>query len=116
MSLSCKSKYTDNTRSHSRRVPAPTSSKRKYTDKIHSHDPVRLTYRSAKKQCTEQGGKIEHEFKLVKGFTYVIYSNNTVLASANNGGNSASFPDDKVHTLSSNEHINVENDGKVTTQ
>jgi hypothetical protein len=29
---------------------------------------------------------------------------------------SASFPEDKVHTLSSNEHINVENDGKVTTQ
>jgi len=29
---------------------------------------------------------------------------------------SASFPEDKVHTLSSNEHIEVENDGKVTTQ
>ncbi|KAM0724199.1 hypothetical protein Q7P37_000081 [Cladosporium fusiforme] len=52
---------------------------------------------AAKKQCTDQGGKIEHEFKLVKGFT-------------------ASFPEDKVHTLSSNEHINVENDSTVTTQ
>lgn len=29
---------------------------------------------------------------------------------------SASFPDDKVHTMQSNEHINVENDSKVTTQ
>jgi len=29
---------------------------------------------------------------------------------------SASFPEDKVHSLSTNEHINVENDGKVTTQ
>ena len=29
---------------------------------------------------------------------------------------SASFPDDKVHSLSTNEHINVENDGEVTTQ
>ncbi|KAM0709217.1 hypothetical protein Q7P35_003254 [Cladosporium inversicolor] len=52
---------------------------------------------AAKKQVTDQGGKIEHEFKLVKGF-------------------SASFPEDKVHTLSSNEHIEVENDGKVSTQ
>jgi hypothetical protein len=31
---------------------------------------MRLTCRSAKKQVTDQGGKIEHEFKLVKGFTY----------------------------------------------
>ena len=29
---------------------------------------------------------------------------------------SAEFPDDKVHSLSTNEHLNVENDGKVTTQ
>ncbi|KAM0692823.1 hypothetical protein Q7P36_007379 [Cladosporium allicinum] len=51
----------------------------------------------AKKHCTDQGGKIEHEFKLVPGFT-------------------ASFPEDKVHSLSTNEHINVENDGEVKTQ
>ncbi|KAI5211620.1 hypothetical protein E4T42_08156 [Aureobasidium subglaciale] len=54
-------------------------------------------HRSAKKQVTEQGGKITTEFKLIKGFT-------------------AEFPEDKVHTLSSNEHINVENDGEVRTQ
>jgi hypothetical protein len=29
---------------------------------------------------------------------------------------SASFPDDAVHSLSTNEHINVENDGEVKTQ
>nr|POE94556.1 hypothetical protein CFP56_16796 [Quercus suber] len=52
---------------------------------------------AAKKQVTEQGGKIINEFKLIKGFT-------------------AEFPADKVHSLSSNEHLNVENDGKVTTQ
>ncbi|KAH0334712.1 hypothetical protein KCU81_g9350, partial [Aureobasidium melanogenum] len=52
---------------------------------------------AAKKQVTEQGGKITTEFKLIKGFT-------------------AEFPEDKVHTLSSNDHINVENDGEVRTQ
>jgi hypothetical protein len=29
---------------------------------------------------------------------------------------SAEFPEDKAHTLSSNDHINVENDGEVRTQ
>ncbi|KAG9849629.1 hypothetical protein KCU86_g15869, partial [Aureobasidium melanogenum] len=52
---------------------------------------------AAKKQVTEQGGKITTEFKLIKGFT-------------------AEFPEDKAHTLSSNDHINVENDGEVRTQ
>ncbi|KAF2229301.1 hypothetical protein EV356DRAFT_456106, partial [Viridothelium virens] len=51
----------------------------------------------AKKTVEEQGGKITHEFKLIKGFT-------------------AEFPPDKVHTLSSNEHINVEADQEVRTQ
>ncbi|KAG9535429.1 hypothetical protein KCU79_g21687, partial [Aureobasidium melanogenum] len=49
---------------------------------------------AAKKQVTEQGGKITTEFKLIKGFT-------------------AEFPEDKAHTLSSNDHINVENDGET---
>ena len=35
---------------------------------------MKLTSHSAKKQVTDQGGKIEHEFKLVKGFSYVIHS------------------------------------------
>ena len=38
---------------------------------VNLHDATRLTTHSAKKQVTDQGGKIEHEFKLVKGFTYV---------------------------------------------
>jgi hypothetical protein len=84
------------------------------------HRTTKLTHLSAKKQCTDQGGKIEHEFKLVKGFTYVsLQCRHYVLYSYCEYGlmnNSASFPEDKVHTLSSNEHINVENDGKVTTQ
>lgn len=41
---------------------------------ITTYDITRLTSHSAKKQCTDQGGKIEHEFKLVKGFTYVFLS------------------------------------------
>ncbi|TKA83915.1 hypothetical protein B0A55_00179 [Friedmanniomyces simplex] len=51
---------------------------------------------AAKKQVTDQGGKIVNEFKLIKGFT-------------------AEFPADKVHTLQSNEHLNVEADGQVKT-
>ncbi|KAK3056794.1 hypothetical protein LTR09_002587 [Extremus antarcticus] len=38
----------------------------------------------AKKHISEQGGKVTHEFKLVKGFT-------------------ADMPEDKVSTLQSNE-------------
>ncbi|KAK1088172.1 hypothetical protein LTR33_000682 [Friedmanniomyces endolithicus] len=52
---------------------------------------------AAKKQVTDQGGKITNEFKLIKGFT-------------------AEFPADKVHSLQSNEHLNVEADGQVKTQ
>ncbi|KAF2772166.1 hypothetical protein EJ03DRAFT_348971 [Teratosphaeria nubilosa] len=51
----------------------------------------------AKKQVTDQGGKVVNEFKLIKGFT-------------------AEFPADKVHTLKSNEHLNVEADSQVKTQ
>jgi hypothetical protein len=35
---------------------------------------IAKTYHRAKKHCTDQGGKIEHEFKLVPGFTYVSLS------------------------------------------
>ncbi|RMX79631.1 hypothetical protein D0869_08161 [Hortaea werneckii] len=90
---------------------------------------------AAKKQCSDQGGKIVHEFKLVKGFTYVTpirsgtiprqYSRHR-FPKWNDTENRADkvffahiraeFPADKVHTLSSNEHINVEDDKQVTTQ
>jgi hypothetical protein len=33
----------------------------------------------AKKSVTEQGGKITTEFKLIKGFTYVLALHNLVL-------------------------------------
>lgn len=55
-----------------------------------------------------------HEYKLVKGFTFVTQQ------SALNANRltfySAEFPDDKVHSLQSNDHLNVEADSKVTTQ
>ncbi|EOD43627.1 peptidase inhibitor i9 [Neofusicoccum parvum] len=52
---------------------------------------------NAKKQVTDQGGKVTHEFKLIKGFT-------------------AEFPEDAVHSLSTNEHVTVEADQVVKTQ
>ncbi|CZT19909.1 uncharacterized protein RCC_05765 [Ramularia collo-cygni] len=51
----------------------------------------------AKKQVTEQGGKVTDEYTLIKAFT-------------------AEFPDDQVHTLASNDHITVEKDQEVKTQ
>ncbi|KAF1994294.1 hypothetical protein P154DRAFT_581928 [Amniculicola lignicola CBS 123094] len=51
----------------------------------------------AKKQVSDEGGKVTHEFKLINGFT-------------------AEFPADAVHTLSSNSHLTVEDDGEVKTQ
>ncbi|KAF2870701.1 hypothetical protein BDV95DRAFT_574375 [Massariosphaeria phaeospora] len=52
---------------------------------------------NAKKQVTDQGGKITNEFTLIKGFT-------------------AEFPEDKVHSLATNDHITVEADSEVKTQ
>ncbi|KAF2684037.1 hypothetical protein K458DRAFT_418355 [Lentithecium fluviatile CBS 122367] len=52
---------------------------------------------SAKKQVEEQGGKVTHEFSLMPGFT-------------------AEFPEDKVHSLATNDHITVEADSEVRTQ
>lgn len=72
--MSRKSKYADSTRSHSKRAPTPSSWTRESSITVNMCYTVRLTHHSAKKQVTEQGGKIEHEFKLVKGFTYVFHS------------------------------------------
>ncbi|KAF1942232.1 hypothetical protein EJ02DRAFT_444188 [Clathrospora elynae] len=52
---------------------------------------------AAKKHVTDQGGKIVHEFSLIKGFT-------------------AEIPDDAISTLESNEHVTVEKDSEVQTQ
>ncbi|MCJ1292936.1 hypothetical protein MMC34_004489 [Xylographa carneopallida] len=51
----------------------------------------------AKETAKSQGGEITHEFSLIKGFT-------------------VNYPDDKMSTLESNEHIHVEQDGEVKTQ
>jgi hypothetical protein len=51
----------------------------------------------AKDQVTDKGGKITHEFSLVKGFT-------------------AELPDDLVSTFESSEHVTVEKDSEVKTQ
>ncbi|KAI9825067.1 MAG: hypothetical protein M1832_001386 [Thelocarpon impressellum] len=51
----------------------------------------------AKDAAKEQGGTIKHEYTLIKGFT-------------------VEFPNDKVHTFQSNEHVNVEADQEVRTQ
>ncbi|KAF2168119.1 hypothetical protein M409DRAFT_21566 [Zasmidium cellare ATCC 36951] len=67
----------------------------------------------AKKQVSDQGGKVVNEYKLVKGFTYAYapFVLKQILTLY-----SAEFPDDKVHSLQSNDHVNVEADSKVTTQ
>ena len=52
-------------------VPVPISWRRKFTHAMNLNGATSLTSHSAKKQVTDQGGKIEHEFKLVKGFSYV---------------------------------------------
>ncbi|KAH6629407.1 hypothetical protein C7974DRAFT_413209 [Boeremia exigua] len=54
-------------------------------------------FEQAKKDVEAKGGKITHEFKLIKGFT-------------------AELPDDLVSTFESNDKITVEKDSEVTTQ
>ncbi|KAI9847117.1 MAG: hypothetical protein M1838_001021 [Thelocarpon superellum] len=51
----------------------------------------------AKEDAKAQGGTIKHEYTLIKGFT-------------------VEFPDDRVHTFQSNDHVHVEVDGEVKTQ
>ncbi|KAK3944853.1 putative peptidase [Diplogelasinospora grovesii] len=53
---------------------------------------------AAKKHATDQGGKIGHEYTLIKGF-------------------SVTFPDDAVQTMEQHEHVKaVEADGEIKTQ
>ncbi|KAM3557044.1 hypothetical protein MY1884_004737 [Beauveria asiatica] len=54
--------------------------------------------KEAKAKCTEQGGKIIHEYDIIKGF-------------------SVSYPEDAITTLESNPHVKaVEPDGVATIQ
>jgi len=52
---------------------------------------------AAKQKAIDQGGKINHEFTLIKGFVVEI-------------------PDDKVSVLETDDHVHVERDGEVKTQ
>ncbi|KAJ4018520.1 hypothetical protein NW752_005637 [Fusarium irregulare] len=54
--------------------------------------------KAAKQHAIDQGGKIGHEYSLIKGF-------------------SVEFPHDSVQTLESHEHVKaVEADGEMKTQ
>ncbi|KAF6829523.1 hypothetical protein CMUS01_08124 [Colletotrichum musicola] len=54
--------------------------------------------KAAKQHAVDQGGKIGHEYSLIKGF-------------------SVDFPEDAVQTLESHEHVKaVEKDQEVRTQ
>ncbi|KAJ3479547.1 hypothetical protein NLG97_g8294 [Lecanicillium saksenae] len=54
--------------------------------------------KQTKDQCIEQGGKIVHEYDIIKGF-------------------SVSYPEDAITTLESHPHVKaVEADGIATTQ
>ncbi|KAI0406171.1 hypothetical protein F4802DRAFT_596530 [Xylaria palmicola] len=53
---------------------------------------------ATKKHAKDQGGKITHEYNLIKGFA-------------------VEFPEDKVNTLESHEHVKaIEKDQEVKTQ
>ncbi|KAF2668249.1 hypothetical protein BT63DRAFT_425577 [Microthyrium microscopicum] len=52
---------------------------------------------NAKKEAINQGGEVVHESKLIKSIT-------------------VKFPEDKVHTLSTNDKYSVEHDQEVKTQ
>ncbi|RBR22803.1 uncharacterized protein FIESC28_04366 [Fusarium coffeatum] len=53
---------------------------------------------SAKQHAQDQGGKITHEYSLIKGFA-------------------VEFPEDCIQTLENHEHVKtVEEDGTMTTQ
>ncbi|KAL0933078.1 peptidase inhibitor I9 [Colletotrichum truncatum] len=55
-------------------------------------------FQAAKKHAEEQGGKIGHEYSLIKGF-------------------SVEFPEDQISTLEKHEHVkHVEKDQEVRTQ
>ena len=79
-------------------------------------DILLILYARAKKHVTDQGGKITNEFKLVKGFTYDLPNSSGISSRSDLTFSSADMPPDKVSTLQSNEHINFEADGEVTTQ
>ncbi|KAF9638464.1 putative peptidase inhibitor i9 protein [Lasiodiplodia theobromae] len=90
---------------------------------------------NAKKSVQDQGGKVTHEFKLIKGFTpgdkipaCISHHYNrkititplpkymVVRATDRAIHHSAEFPEGTVHSLATNEHVTVEADQVVKTQ
>jgi hypothetical protein len=79
---------------------------------------------NAKKEVESKGGKITHEFSLIKGFTYVdkpspppLCPSHALLRWPNaDAYDSAELPDDLVSTFESNDKITVEKDAEVKTQ
>ncbi|KAK3172861.1 hypothetical protein OEA41_006186 [Lepraria neglecta] len=65
----------------------------------------------AKESARQQGGTIKHEFTLIKGFTYCsfLYMVPDILLTQP----SVEFPNDTVHTLQTDNHIHVEQDGEA---
>lgn len=83
----------------------------------------------AKQHAIDQGGKIGHEYTLIKGFSYVLspqtlhtchgwpaqMKNNSELT--REPYTRVSFDQDSVQTLESHEHVKaVEHDGEMKTQ
>ncbi|KAI0469452.1 hypothetical protein F4859DRAFT_132091 [Xylaria cf. heliscus] len=61
---------------------------------------------AAKQHAKDQGGKITHEYNLIKGFALTWVSLDSV-----------EFPEDRITTLESHEHVKgVERDQEVRTQ
>ncbi|KAL6860517.1 hypothetical protein ACO1O0_004545 [Amphichorda felina] len=77
---------------------------------------------AVKKHARDQGGKIEREFKIIKGFSYVPprYCTPTITTLQRTRADrdtSVSFDDGTVTTLENNEHVKgVELDGVMKTQ
>ena len=71
--------------------------------------------RRAKETAKSKGGSIRHEYTLIKGFTYtcssLVYTITRMLTR-----DRVEFPNDTVHTLETNEHIHVEQDGEAKAQ
>ncbi|KAG9497835.1 hypothetical protein J7337_010706 [Fusarium musae] len=68
-------------------------------DQVKSYVPARKNILdSAKQHAIDQGGKITHEYSLIKGFA-------------------VQYDDDKIQTLENHEHVKtVEPDGEMKTQ
>jgi hypothetical protein len=73
----------------------------------------------AKDHAKDQGGTIQHEYSLIKGFSYVLLQvlSTCYLLLTSTSCNRVSFPKDSVSTLENHEHVKaVELDKEVKIQ